>query len=174
MSVYINNGIVVVPWDFSELSQVAFHRVWSMVSDPSCIKIIHVAPPLTGPDNGALYTSAERQKRRQLEQRFRDQQVHEPRLARVSFDVAFGRPAFEIAKFADSHNAELIVAIARDRKGLASALFGGVDGGVAGASRCPILLISESNPRTSSDARRGLFAATWQRLIGRQIGVEAQ
>lgn len=49
----VEEGKIVVPWNFSQPSRDALNSALEIAGDASQIRVIHVATPLTGPDNGA-------------------------------------------------------------------------------------------------------------------------
>ena len=164
----IEHGIVVVPWNFSKLSRFALEHALSLVDDPHCIRVVHVATPLSGPDNGVLYASAENRKCKEIEQRYRDLLEDEPHLAAISFHVVYGWPAREIARFARNHHAGMIVMSAKERHGISRYLFGGVAEGVISESDCSVLVLQGPHVETRLEKPHNFFAATWNRVIKRR------
>lgn len=140
----IEQGIVVVPWNFSENSRAALEHAVNMVDDPNSIRVVHVAAPLTGPDNGALYIAAEDQNRQEIEQRFRELLLDDPRLTKVDFHIVHGRPGREITAFARRHNADMIVMSSRKRQGIAKLLRRRLTESVVSDAHCPVLVLRQS------------------------------
>ena len=141
----MEEGKIVVPWDFSNLSVAALNSVLKIAGDSSQIRVIHVASPLTGPDNGALYDSAVKHKTLTLKKRFHEQIGKDERFRHLSFYVNYGHVAQEIVRFAESYRASLILMTSRDRRGLSRILFGGLPERVVRSAKCPVLVLQAEN-----------------------------
>ena len=143
----IANGkrrIIVVPWCFNGTSRIALDRALDMADDQTFIRVVHVAAPLSGPDNGMLYATAEKQHCRNLEARFREQVERDERTKRVRFHVVYGHAGHEIARFAELHDAELIVTASRQRKGLSKLLIGGMAERVVRLAPCAVFVCKDA------------------------------
>ena len=145
----LDQGVVVVPWDFSRLCRAGLDHALHVTNNSKLIHVVHVATPLSGPDNGALYVTAEKQKRRELESRFRDQIADDSELNAVRFHVVFGFLGVEIARFADRYQAELIVVPSPAKRSISDFLFGGLAKQVVGQARRPVLVVQANESSLS-------------------------
>lgn len=134
---------VVVPWNFNELSRAALNRALEMGVDRSSISVVHVAAPLSGPDNGLLYAAAEQRKGQKLKERFRKQVENDQRTRGIRFEVVYGYVGREIAQFAEKNRAKLIVMSSRNKKAPSRFLFGSVTEQVSRLAHCQVLRIDE-------------------------------
>lgn len=161
-------GIIVVPWDFSRLCRAGLDHALNMTDNSKLIHVVHVAPPLSGPDNGVLYTAAEKQKSRELERRFRDQISENSDLNDISFHVVYGYVGFEIARFADLYQAELIVVPSRKKRTILDILFGGLAKPVISQARRPVLEIQVDESSANLQSQPHIFSATLNRVFARR------
>ena len=136
--------IIVVPWSFRGISGLALERALDMADDQTVIRVVHVAAPLAGPDNGMLYETTEKRKFRDLESQFRKQVAADERTRNVRFHVVYGYGGPEIARFAKRYEADLIVTASRERKGLSKLLFGGLAERVVRMADCPVLVCKQA------------------------------
>ena len=139
--------IIVVPWNFRGISGLALERALDMADDQTVIRVVHVAAPLAGPDNGMLYETTEKRKFRDLESQFRKQVAADERRERtrnVRFHVVYGYGGPEIARFAKRYGADLIVTASRERTGLSKLLFGGLAERVVRMADCPVLVCKQA------------------------------
>lgn len=135
---------IVVPWSFKDNSKLALNRALEMVDDARLIRVVHVAPPLMGPDNGVLYDAAQKRKCRELEIRFRNQ-LSDGREKDVRFHVVFGYVVHELSQFAERSNAQLIVMDSFPKKRMSRILFGDTAKRVERMAPCPVLVLHGSD-----------------------------
>ena len=159
----MEEGKIVVPWNFSQASRAALSSAWEIAGDASRIRVIHVATPLTGPDNGALYESAEKHKTRELNKRFQEQIANDERFQNVPFFVNYGIVAHEIVRFAELYRTGLIVMASRDRKGLSRLLFGGLPERVVRLAKCPVLTVQGVSIGQTVKNTRWHLAKAWSK-----------
>jgi nucleotide-binding universal stress UspA family protein len=159
-------GKIIVPWDFSRRSIAALNSALEIAGGFSQIRVIHVAAPLAGPDNGALYDSAEKHKTRELEKRFHKQIGDEERFRKIQFCVKYGYRAQEIVRFAESHRAVLIVMTSRARKGLSRLVFGRLAERVERLAKCPVLNVQGESPGHLLKNTRRDSSNTWLKPQG--------
>jgi nucleotide-binding universal stress UspA family protein len=129
---------VVVPVDFSDESFGAVDLALPLVSFPSRLHVIHVLTPIGAPDD-----AEEQARRAEAEQRLRDR-LSDPKYAGIDVVVAVGDPGQQIAEFARSILAELIVLPSHGRTGLARLLIGSVAERVVRLAPCPVLVLKKS------------------------------
>jgi nucleotide-binding universal stress UspA family protein len=144
MTARMQEGKVLVPWDFSDVSMLALHSALKIARDSSQIRALHVAAPLSGPDDSVFYNSTENYKIRELCQRFQEQ-VCDEEFQNVLFHVSFGRTVQEIIRFAENYKVRLIVIASGERKGLARFSFGGLPERIIRSCRCPVLVVQGNN-----------------------------
>ena len=132
---------IVVPWNFDNLSRLALNRALEEVENPSFVRVVHVAAPLVGPDNGLLYSAAEKRKCHELELRFQEQVRDDDRTKQVRFSVVFGNVGQEIASFADRCQAKMIVMAPREKTQIYRFLFGSSTAQVDRLASCPVLVL---------------------------------
>lgn len=133
---------IVVPWDFSEMSEHALKVARSMVIDASQLLVIHV-DTLVVPagDPGSIYGVVSQDTQRDnLVQAFRER-VTGTELADISFEVRFGDPGSEITKYASQMEANLLVISSHGRTGISRLLIGSVAERVVRLSPCPVLVL---------------------------------
>ena len=133
---------IVVPWDFSEMSEHALQVARSMVIDASQLLVIHV-DTLVVPagDPGSIYGVVSQDTQRDnLVQAFRER-VTGTELADISFEVRFGDPGSEITKYASQMEANLLVISSHGRTGISRLLIGSVAERVVRLSPCPVLVL---------------------------------
>jgi nucleotide-binding universal stress UspA family protein len=136
---------VLVPTDFSDESVKVVEDWLGQVESPYQLTVLHVAPQ-AAPSEADLalgwnLESGETRSARllsMLHKKFADSKY-----AKVNFEVKFGTPATEIAKFAEEHNADLIVLPSHGRTGLARMMIGSVAERVVRLAHCPVLVIRE-------------------------------
>ncbi|MEM1303349.1 MAG: universal stress protein [Planctomycetota bacterium] len=137
---------VLVPTDFSPHSEIALARVLDAAEDPDNITALHVGAPRSGyvaADPAVVWeTVSEEHRREVLEAEFR-KRTDDPRRKGIKFEVAFGTPGDEIAKYADKHNCDLIVMPSHGRTGLTRLLIGSVAEAVVRHAHCPVLILRE-------------------------------
>jgi len=158
---------VIVPWSFSELSRAVLERTLDMVASPECVRVLHVVPPLTGPENGVPYASSVKQKCRALEQRFRGQFRLDSRIRQTRFHIEYGRLGPEICRFAKRYHADAIVMPQGHRQGLSRLLFGGTSEYVVVHCNVPVLVFDHSDlPINNRRSSGGPFFASLSRWMG--------
>jgi nucleotide-binding universal stress UspA family protein len=167
----LDQGVVIVPWDFSRVSRCGLDHALNMTNDSRRIHVVHVATPLSGPDNGVLYAAAEKRKCLELESCFRDQIADDAELNAVNFHVTYGYPGVEIARFADRHEAELIVVSSPEKRSFSDILFSGLANQVVSHARRPVLVVQVSEFAMSLQPRTQFFSATFNRIFGRNPNV---
>lgn len=133
---------IVVPWDFSEMSEHALQVARSMVNDTSQLNVIHIDTlVIPAGDPGSIYGVVSQDTQRDnLVKAFRER-VAGTELADVSFEVRFGDPGSEITKYASQVGANLLVISSHGRTGISRLLIGSVAERVVRLSPCPVLVL---------------------------------
>ena len=139
-----SSSITVVPWDFSNLSRRALDRAVQITSDPSLIRVVHVADLPTAYDYAAIWgtfkqdTLADR-----AEDSFRKFVADDDQLKDVKFVTLFGDAGHEICDFAKEFDAHLIVMPSHGRTGLKRILLGSVAERVVRFAPCSVLVLRD-------------------------------
>ena len=134
---------VLVPVDFSDSSLKAVDTALQLVEEPARLYMIHVLPPLAANDPAVLWDAvSEETAIRRTEERMREL-FGGPRYAGHRETVAFGAPAAEIAGYAETVGADLIVLPSHGRTGMKRLLIGSVAERVVRFAHCPVLVLRE-------------------------------
>jgi nucleotide-binding universal stress UspA family protein len=132
---------VVVPYDFSERSGQALEIARDLVSDMALLHVVHVLPTITASDPGMIWDVVDNDARkRDVERAFREGFAASP-FHKAEFHVAFGDPGNEIAAYAETLKADLIVMPSHGRSGLNRLLIGSVAERVVRLAHCPVLVL---------------------------------
>ena len=141
-------GPVVVPWTFTDASQVALTAALDLVDDPGQLHVVHIADCPSHPEIPDWSGSLVRQQYQECESRFREQICpHLPGNAehlRLRFHVVHGRVASEVASFALRQRASLIVLSSDNRSSVSRFVFGSRTSKIVHAAHCPVLVLKAS------------------------------
>jgi len=134
---------VVAPVDFSDYATAGTDAALSMVESPTHLDIIHVLPVITAGDPGITWDVMDDASRcahavESLQQKFSD-----PRYAGATLAALVGDPGHEIAAYAQTVEADLIVLHSHGRTGLKRMLIGSVAERVVRLAHCPVLVLRE-------------------------------
>lgn len=136
---------VLVPTDFSDEATKAVDDGLNFVTSPEQLTVVHVASQAVPTESDlmvgwSLETNENREKRllEMLRAKFADKKY-----VNVHFQVLFGTPATEIAKFAEKVHTDLIMLPSHGRKGLARLMIGSVAERVVRLAHCPVLVLRE-------------------------------
>ncbi|MEM8864955.1 MAG: universal stress protein [Planctomycetota bacterium] len=142
---------VLVPTDFSPQAEQALLEAFDLVDKPSDVTVLHVAPPLESyavADPAIVWDSVSDEVRREriaetfLSTPGPDGKL-DPRRKQVDFQVLFGYPAEEIAKFAQDHHFDMIMMPSHGRTGLRRLFVGSVAERVVRTAHCPVLVLRD-------------------------------
>lgn len=135
---------ILAPTDFSPQSCQAVELALKMVARPDQLVVLHVAPPqhtfAVGDPALAWQAISDEDRAEELRKTLRSK-FNERRFEEVRFEVVFGAPAEEIAKFAEQDGSELIVLPSHGRTGLARLMIGSVAERVVRLAHCPVLVL---------------------------------
>ncbi len=141
------NDVVVVPWDYSDLSRAALVKAYEMVERPALIRVVHVSPVVSPYELGVAWeVIPEETLRTQLVESFRKEMQSDTRFQEISFTVLFGDPGRQICDFAAEHHAELIVVPSHGRSGFTRLLLGSVAERIVRLAPCPVLVLRTAPP----------------------------
>lgn len=136
---------VLVPTDFSEESAQVVENWRNLVDNPGQLTVLHVAPQATPAESDLVigWNLESDEKRRERLVEMLHKKFHDKSFSDVHFEVLFGSPATEIAKYAEEHDTDLIVLPSHGRTGLARLMIGSVAERVVRLAHCPVLVIRE-------------------------------
>lgn len=132
---------IIVPYDFSEQADQALESAQVFATGLAALHVVHVLPTIELAEPGVIWeTIDDDARRRHVEAAFRERFANTP-VANVDFHVRFGDPGREIAAFAESLHAELIVMPSHGRTGLSRLFIGSVAERVVRLAHCPVLIL---------------------------------
>ncbi|MEN1679432.1 MAG: universal stress protein [Planctomycetota bacterium] len=142
---------VLCPTDFTPESDQALREALDLAEDPGDVTVLHVAAPLESyavADPAIVWESVCDDTRRvKLTESFLNwvdaDGKPDPRRQEVDFQVLFGHPSTEIAKFADEHHFDLIVMPSHGRSGFERIIRGSTAERVVRSAHCPVLVLCE-------------------------------
>jgi nucleotide-binding universal stress UspA family protein len=134
---------VVVPVDFSDESFAAIDTALALVPDASHISLIYVLPVLDPAEPGVIWTTIDDESRRHHAELALHERLSDVRYAGIKSHISFGDPGHEIADFAQSEHADLIVLSSHGRTGLTRLLIGSVAEKTVRLAHCPVLVLKK-------------------------------
>ena len=135
---------VIVPWDFSEMSEEALQTATTMVDSNAQLEVIHVTPYPAAVEPSVVWgTYSEKEIIANLEESFREQV--KDKFADVNFTAMFGDPGSEISNFAKMKKAGLVVISSHGRRGLSRLFLGSVAERVVRLAPCPVLVLRDTD-----------------------------
>lgn len=135
-------GTIVVPWDFSPMSESALRSAVELVDSPDQIKVIHVTPYPSVLEYGIIWgTLTEQDIQTNLEKSFREEMAKSPDIPAVKFITQFGDPGTQIVEFAKENHASLIVISSHGASGITRLFLGSVAERVVRLAHCPVLVL---------------------------------
>jgi nucleotide-binding universal stress UspA family protein len=138
---WLPKNCVVVPFDFSEQAEQALESSQIFAAGLASLHVVHVLPTIELAEPGVIWeTIDDGARHRHAEAAFRERFAETP-FAKVEFHVRFGDPGREIAGFAESVHAELIVMPSHGRTGLSRLFIGSVAERVVRLAHCPVLIL---------------------------------
>ena len=138
---WLSNRKIVVPIDFSEESKRAVAVALGLAPSGASVTVVHVAANFNMISPEAVWIDVSDESRREaLKKSFREEFAG-PQYGGLKFEVLFGDPGHEIAKFARDTGAGLIVLPSTGRTGLTHLLIGSVAERVVRFAHCPVLVL---------------------------------
>ena len=135
---------VIVPWDFSEMSENALRTVLDMV-DASQVEVVHVTSYPSTMEPGVVWgTITEDSIVKNLIESF-DEVREKAQFPELKFTAKFGDPGGVITDLAKDRDAGLIVISSHGRTGVNRLLLGSVAERVVRLAHCPVLVLREDN-----------------------------
>jgi nucleotide-binding universal stress UspA family protein len=138
---WLPKNTVVVPVDFSDESLSAVEAAMELVKNASRLHVIHVLPTLDPTEPGAVWSQLDNDSRREDAIRAVRERLPDAKFADLDVAVAFGDPGQEIANFAESLAADLVVMPSHGRTGIKRLLIGSVAERVVRLAHCPVLVL---------------------------------
>ena len=132
---------VVVPIDFSDESFAALDTALSLAAKPANIHVIHVLPLMEMTEPGFIWDMVDDNSRRKHAEDALRERLRDAKYAGVNVVVAIGDPGREVADFAESRHADLIVLSSHGRTGLSRLLIGSVAERIVRLAHCPVLVL---------------------------------
>jgi nucleotide-binding universal stress UspA family protein len=134
-------GSAIVPIDFSVQSFSAVDTALEIVARPAHVTALHILPVLNPTEFGGTWEEARDSVRQtNMENALRDE-FSKDKYKDLQFAVSFGDPGSEIAKYAEEHDAELVVIPSHGRTGMKHLLMGSVAERVCRLAHCPVLVL---------------------------------
>jgi nucleotide-binding universal stress UspA family protein len=132
---------IVVPIDFSDESFAALDTALSLVASPANIHVIHALPLMEMTEPGFIWDMVDDNSRRKHADDALRERLADSKYAGIDITVAIGDPAREIADYAQSCHADLIVLPSHGRTGISRLLIGSVAERVVRRAHCPVLVL---------------------------------
>ena len=132
---------VVVPVDFSDESFAAVEQALNFVDSPRRIHVIHVLPDLVSGEPGMVWGTVDEDSRREHAKTALREKLSDARFEGIDVIVGFGDPAHEVADYAKSTSADLIVLPSHGRTGIARFLIGSVAERVVRLAPCSVVVL---------------------------------
>ena len=132
---------VIVPWDFSEMSEEALEATLTMVESPDKVEVVHVAAFPVVMEPGVVWdTVSEDSIVERVHEAFQEY-CEKHALPEIAMTTVFGDPGSRIAEIAKEREAGLIVISSHGRTGLGRLLIGSVAERVVRLAHCPVLVL---------------------------------
>jgi len=131
----------VVPVDFSEHSLNAIRTALEFVTSPADIHVVHVILPLDMLSVGEVWIAEDLASRKSAADEYLGKYLKDNGLTDVTAIVREGDPGLQIADYAKSIAADLIVIPSHGRHGFQRMLLGSVSERVLRHAECPILML---------------------------------
>jgi nucleotide-binding universal stress UspA family protein len=132
---------VLVPIDFSDESFGALDTALEMVDAPTAVQVLYVLPVLDPAEPGVIWTTIDNSMREKHALDALREKLADAKYQGLHLKVLFGDPGSEIAAFAQSEKADLIVLPSHGRTGLKRFLIGSVSEKVVRLAHCPVLVL---------------------------------
>lgn len=130
---------VIVPIDFGDLTEMAIDAGVEAADSLDAVTIVNVAPDLTVLEPGVTWGEVSDESRREeLVKLFRERY---PKYSQARFEVLFGDAGHQIARYAEQHDATMIVIPSHGRTGITHLLIGSVAERVIRFAHCPVLVL---------------------------------
>lgn len=144
--------LIVVPWDFSEMSLAALKRCLAMVEgDRNKICVVHVAHNFVGDVSVyALHGVTDKEIQEDAAKTFQQTTAKHPELVGIELTTLFGDPGTILSDYAEEIKADLIVISSHGRTGITRFLIGSVAERVARLAKVPVLVLKGGDRSSTS------------------------
>lgn len=132
---------VIVPFDFSEHSELALRRALSLVEKPQQLHVLHVLPFLIPTEPGVVWATIDDAHRIQHALETLKEAVEKLSISGTELEVRLGDPGQIACDRAEELGAELIVVGSHGRTGLTRMLLGSVAERVVRLAHCQVLVV---------------------------------
>ena len=132
---------VVVPIDFSDDMNSAIDTALDLVDSASDVHVIHVLTEMSPQDPGVIWDSISDTSRKDHVLEALKLKLPEEKYQDIGRDVLFGDAGHQVADYAQSVKADLIVLPSHGRTGLKRILLGSVAERIVRLSHCPVLVL---------------------------------
>jgi nucleotide-binding universal stress UspA family protein len=138
---WLPHKLVVVPIDFSGKSVTALTTALELVESPEHVHAIHIVPPLDNMAPGSQWGIIDDESRQDSVVRHFDKFLAEHGVEHVTTIVQLGDPGMQIAEYASTHKADLIVISSHGYQGVKRMLLGSVTERVIRHADCGVLVL---------------------------------
>lgn len=136
---------VVVPVDFSGESKQAIEAALEMVDEPAHVHAVHVMFPLDIVAPGVVWGGVDEVEREKATREHAESFLKEHDMSGVTILTRVGDPGTEIADYAESIEADLVIIPSHGYHGFKRALLGSVTERVIRHVDCPVLVLRRSD-----------------------------
>ena len=136
---------VVVPVDFSEQSLNAIQTALELVESPANVHVVHVVIPLNAITVGEAWAVEDVGSRLSATKDYLANYLKKFAVMGVTSEVREGDPGLQIAEYAKSINADLVVIPSHGQHGVQRLLLGSVAERVLRHVECPILVLRRND-----------------------------
>lgn len=144
---------VLVPFDFSEHSELALKRAVSLARQSEDVHVLHVLPFLVPAEPGVVWATVDDAHRIQHALENLHEVVRKLGVGNVELEVRLGDPGQVSCERAEELKAELIVVGSHGRTGLTRMLLGSVAERVVRLAHCPVLVVKFASIAKASMAQ---------------------
>lgn len=132
---------IVVPIDFSEMSEKAIKKAQDIAPDCSAIHLVHVLYPLHAVSPGVVWGEMNDAKREEAVKKSFEKFLKDYDCQEVTTEVRFGHPGEEIVDYADEIAADLIIVPSHGHHGMKRFVLGSVAEKIIRHAKCPVLVL---------------------------------
>ncbi len=136
---------VVVPVDFSEQSLEAIQTALELVESPANVHVVYVVIPLTTITVGEAWAVEDVGSRLSASKDFLANYLKQHAVSGITSEVREGDPGLQIAEYAQSIKADLVVIPSHGRHGVPRLLLGSVAERVLRHVECPVLVLRRND-----------------------------
>lgn len=137
----IPSTCVVAPVDFSPESFEAVATALSLADNPQSVRVVHVLPPGEEDEYDSVWSPLDPDTRIEETRQALSEKLQEHLHAELEPHVLIGEPATEIAAFAQSQQADLVVIPSQGRTGWLRWLQPSTSEQVVRLCHCPVLVL---------------------------------